>query len=508
MLDGLRPGRYVVAASAVGYPRTYSPAFALTTASGTHQLAPLMAMANAKQLNEVQVAAQKPLFEQQMDRLVINVQSSITSAGSTILDVLERSPGVSVDRQNNTLAMNGKQGVMVMLNGKLTRLPMNSVMQMLGGMNATNIEKIELITTPPAQYDAEGNAGLINIVTKRNPNLGTNGSWSANFGYGKWERAGLSFNINRKTEKLSLFADYSGQMNHILRPNEGGRTITRPVLVETVLNNRRDQRDWVHNGQAGAELSLSPQTTIGALATLQNIQSNQIATNSALTIRQGLPILRVNTRDNELNDTWIYTANLNLRHSFKSKGELSTDVDYIRFYNNNPHRYQFDYNYLQEARRTTELVNNEKRTPIRLWVAKADYGWPVGKKVKVETGVKATFAYFDNNIQFERQRDGLTVIDSALTMHVRMNEDILAGYVSINDQLTPKSRLQVGVRYEHTKTDLRTVAGQPLVSRNYGNWFPTLFFSHDLTSASSIQVVELIPVGVIIIKPDIIYISA
>ena len=176
LLEGLPSGRYVVATSAVGYPKIYSPAFALTPAEGTHQLAPLVAVADAKQLNEVQVVAQKPLFEQQIDRMVINVQNSITSAGSTVLEILERSPGVTVDRQNSTVAMNGKQGVMVMLNGKLSRLPMASVMQLLGGMNAGNIEKIELITTPPAQYDAEGNAGLINIVTKRNPNLGTNGS--------------------------------------------------------------------------------------------------------------------------------------------------------------------------------------------------------------------------------------------------------------------------------------------------------------------------------------------
>jgi biopolymer transport protein ExbD len=91
--------------------------------------------------------------------MVINVQSSITSAGSTALDVLERSPGVVVDRQNNILSMNGKQGVMVMLNGRLTRLPLDAVMQILSGMQAGNIEKIELITSPPAKYDAEGNAG-------------------------------------------------------------------------------------------------------------------------------------------------------------------------------------------------------------------------------------------------------------------------------------------------------------------------------------------------------------
>jgi outer membrane cobalamin receptor len=91
----------------------------------------------------------------------------ITAAGGTVLDVLERSPGVRIDKQNGGISLSGKQGVMVMINGKLSRLPIETLLQMLGGMNVDNVEKIELITSPPAKYDAEGNAGLINIVLKR-----------------------------------------------------------------------------------------------------------------------------------------------------------------------------------------------------------------------------------------------------------------------------------------------------------------------------------------------------
>ena len=297
----------------------------------------------------------------------------------------------------------------------------------------------------------------------------------------------MAFNVNRRTEKLSLFADYSGQMNHFLRPSGGSRTLTQPVPLQTVHIIRRDQRDWVHNGQLGLETNLSAKTTLGALATVQNIQSNQLANNQALTTRQGLPLTRVAIRDDELNDTWIHTGNLNLRHKLTPKQELSADVDYIRFFNNNPHRYQFDYEYLQEARNATELVSNEKRTPIRLWVAKTDYSHTVGKTTKLETGAKATFAHFDNNIRFERQRDGLLTTDPDLTQHIRMNEDIWAGYVNFNGQFTPKSRYQAGLRYEHTQTDLRTVDGKSLVYRNYGNWFPTVFFAHDLSKTSSLQ---------------------
>ena len=135
-------------------------------------------------LEAVRVIVKKPMFEQKIDRMVINVANSITNTGSTALEVLMRSPGVTVNQQNNTLLMNGKDGVVLILNGKVNRMPPEAMLQMLAGMSSSNIEKIELITTPPANFDAEGNAGFINIVLKKNTQYGTNGAVSTTAGYG------------------------------------------------------------------------------------------------------------------------------------------------------------------------------------------------------------------------------------------------------------------------------------------------------------------------------------
>src|SRR5690606_31814212 len=163
------------------------------------------------ELSEVLIQAKKPLFEQQMDRLVVNVKNSIISSGSTVLDILARTPGISVNLQNNSISMNGKEGVMVMLNGKPVRLPLNAVVQMLSGMNADQVEKIEIITSPPAIYDSEGNAGLINIVKSNSLELGTAGAFSGNFGYGfykkGYKRFGGSFNLTHRTQKLNFYMD-------------------------------------------------------------------------------------------------------------------------------------------------------------------------------------------------------------------------------------------------------------------------------------------------------------
>ncbi|WP_431215257.1 carboxypeptidase regulatory-like domain-containing protein [Puia sp. P3] len=155
----VRAGSYLISFSATGYDKVYSP---MLSFSGEERkdMGVLQLSEARKEMAEVTVTAKKPLFEQKIDRMIVNVEGNITAAGSTILDVLERSPGVVVDRQNNSISMAGKSGVVVMINGKINRMPIDAVLQMLAGMSAGNIEKLELITTPPANLDAEGMRGI------------------------------------------------------------------------------------------------------------------------------------------------------------------------------------------------------------------------------------------------------------------------------------------------------------------------------------------------------------
>ena len=209
--ENVRPGQYRLAASAVGYASVRSEVVPVDNRPVT--LSALTLHETTKTLGEVTVAVKKPMYEQQVDRLVVNVQNSITAAGGTALEVLERSPGISVNRQNNSLSMNGKAGILVMMNGKLTRLPIATVVQMLEGMSANDIEKIELITTPPARYDAEGDAGIINIITKKNTNFGTNGNLSATYGQGRYARPAATLNLNHRSQKLNLYGSGSYSQN-------------------------------------------------------------------------------------------------------------------------------------------------------------------------------------------------------------------------------------------------------------------------------------------------------
>ncbi|HZE83326.1 MAG TPA: carboxypeptidase-like regulatory domain-containing protein, partial [Puia sp.] len=148
-------GTYIISASFVGYRQASTAPFPIRDIPDDKDMGTIELPWEDKQLDKVTIIAKKPLFEQTIDRLTINVENSITAAGSTALDILERSPGIVVDLQNAVLSMNGKNSVVVMINGKINHMPISAVIQMLAGMNSGNIGKIELITTPPASLDAE-----------------------------------------------------------------------------------------------------------------------------------------------------------------------------------------------------------------------------------------------------------------------------------------------------------------------------------------------------------------
>lgn len=214
VLENVSKGSYIVSISMVGFkPFTTQK---LDYDGNSKLTLPLISLSESVELDEVVVTSKKNLYEQKIDRMVINVSSSILSTGSTALQILERSPGVQVDRQNSSVSLIGKSGVAIMINDKLSYMPAASVVQMLEGMSADNIESIELITTPPANFDAEGNAGFINIVLKEQTDLGLNGSYSLSFGVGNGTITNDNINFNYRKNKVNFFGNYS-----FLRDSQG-----------------------------------------------------------------------------------------------------------------------------------------------------------------------------------------------------------------------------------------------------------------------------------------------
>ncbi len=486
--ENIAPGTYFISCSFVGLNPVYSPVFSII---GKDEMNLEMIKLDEKEgaLHAVMVAVKRPLFEQKIDRMIINVAGSITSAGSTALDVLMRSPGIIVDQQNNSLSMNGKDGVVVMLNGKISRMPVSAVVQMLAGMSSSNIERIELITTPAANFDAEGNAGYINIVMKTNLQYGTNGSYSATAGWGRAPVVAASINFNHRQGKWNLFGDYSFARTGILN----GFSLYRKVeqtgrVIETLADTDRDSYRRNHNGRLGLDVELNKKTTIGVLlSTFSNLYAMTAVNKSEISINGVLDTMIVidNSEQHPLSN---YSANINLLHQFSGKEKLSVNLDHIYYKDANTVDYINNYYKGSGPFLYDELMKSFKSTPITFWVSGADYTKKWSDKVEMETGVKATISRFTNEVQVERAKQQANwIIDQSLTAKFYLRESIHAAYVAFNIKLSGKTGAKLGVRYENTRSNLSSSTVKNIVDRHYGNFFPSLFLSHAINDKHSIN---------------------
>ena len=265
-LENIAFGKFTLEIQFIGY-EIYTQSIEFTEENYSINVGEIAIKDIGQSLDEVELKVDKPLYVQKVDRMVINVESSILSSGSTALEVLERSPGISVNRQSNSISLVGKSGVRVMINGKISYMPQASIVQLLEGMSSDNIETIELITTPPANMDAEGNAGYINLVLKKQSDVGLNGSYSFSGGVGNGSTTQDNINFNFRKNKLNLYGNYS-----FLRRSQGqqfelGRTVLdeNNNLIDLYTISYRDPVQRNHNMRIGLDYELTEKTIVGVI---------------------------------------------------------------------------------------------------------------------------------------------------------------------------------------------------------------------------------------------------
>lgn len=483
----VQPGEYYVACSYTGYLDTYSPNFHVTNNSRI-LLSPLRFQQNNTDMSAVTVSAKKPLLEQKIDRTVINVATSLTNAGSTVLEILMRSPGISVNHQNNTISMNGKDGVFIMLNGKLSRMSMSAMVQLLAGMNSSNVERIELITSPPANFDAEGNAGFINIVLKKNENYGTNGSLSVTAGYlpiGGLTNA-ASINLNHRSGRWNLYGDYT--FNRV-EPHTGlnleRNVINGNNIIKNVMNSDRDDFRRNHIGRIGVDVDLSKRTVIGALFSgLSNMYGMDALNESNIYMNNRLDtVMLIDQFERHPLDN--YSANFNILHQYKEGRRVSFNADYVHYRDAN--RLTYQYNFFDEEKMYlySNKMKSRKETPINFYVATLDFVSKVKNNIELESGVKATLSDFVNDVIVENEEQGAWTVDKNFSSIHNLDENILAAYSSLNVNIDKKTKSKLGLRYEFTSSNLGSETTKNIVARKYGNWFPSVFISRIINENNS-----------------------
>lgn len=478
--ENVGTGRYLIHTLMIGYQSAYT-SLDIEDGQTSTPFVTIEMKEDVRQLNEIVVSGQKPLYEKQIDRTVVNVQSSVTSSGKSALEVLSKSPGVLVNRQNNSLSMYGKDGVLVMINGKASRLPANAVVQMLDGMSAANIEKIELISSPPAKYDAEGDAGMINIVMVENADFGTNGTFGLTAGHNQGPTGGGNLSLNHRRNKLNLFVDYSVLSDKNRDPWLDQRTIFGADFNHSVVSDqRRTNFTTVHNLRTGVEYELGSKTSAQVLLT--GYRRNWDLEGTTHNLNKVRPDSVINT-DIQLHESNIWqnaSASVGLSHQLDERQSLQVSADYLYYVNDNPSSYH-NTRLLNGVPAGEEVVSVTKDTPIRFKVANLDYTNQLSDRLSVEAGLKGSVSTFLNHVRVSTEAEGRRAEDGKLSDLADLDERIWAGYVSFDWGATDDLKIYGGLRYEHTDTYLSTPDEAGVVDREYGNLFPSITFSRKLS---------------------------
>lgn len=483
-------GRYLVSATMVGYDKFLSPYLILSEESKSIDLKTISLQPSSATLEAVQVVAKKPLLEQQADKLVMNVENSIVSAGGTALEVLQRVPGVSID-QNDNISLKGKQGVQIYMDGKPTYMSQEQLANLLKNMPSDQIEKIELITNPSSRYDAAGNSGIINIITKRNKNFGTNGSLTLGGGLsimpedvksdfsGLMPKYNVNLNLNNRQGKFNTFGNVSYRAGQNYGKNEFYRWLEGKEFDQYSLRTSESKNVGV---RAGVDYFATSKTTIGLLinANVGNWQSSSPAENNTIiSTSEGIESSLFTLSSPK--QAWKnYTFNANFKHLFNDKGrELTADVDYSIYNNQNNERGMYT-NFFDGAGKPVgnELkVTSDIPNLYNILAGKVDYSLPLTESnAKFEFGAKSSFVKSDNNIQFFNG----TVIDRGRSNHFIYSENINAAYANFNKKFNDKWNIQTGLRLENTISNGESKTFNETRDRNFTNLFPSLYLTHTI----------------------------
>ena len=440
------------------------------------------------ELAGITVTAQKPIIQHEGDKLVLNVEGSSISAGGTAMEVIEKAPGVVVDQEGH-ISLRGKQGVLVMIDDKPTYLSADQLTNQLKSMPSDAIAKVEVITNPSSRYDAEGNAGIINIVTKKDKNLGWNGAVNAGVERSHDWNPGAGINLNYHEKKFNLFGSYNYSNHAQLQTLDVVRNFQYENLESTVREGSILKNDYQDQSyKAGIDFFLNDQQTIGIVAngyfdryTTDNNTSANIYNSDGSYEPSSHTKGDLNTPSNNL------SFNLNYDGKLDTSGtKLSADLDYS-YFKSNGNDYYTTLFYKEDGSETDSpfLYNTKSPGTIVIKSAKLDFIHPVDKW-NIEAGVKTSAVKNDNEEIFSVSQNNEWVIDSSKTNHFIYDENIYAGYLQISREFKNLS-VQAGLRGEITHSNGNSVTLQESFKRNYFQLFPSVNVSDKLNDNNQLS---------------------
>jgi hypothetical protein len=483
VIDKVHDGTYILSVSMVGYTKYETEQFAI---NGKKELRRDVVLRESTQmLKEATVVAKRKFIEQQADKMVINPEASITTASENVFDILKKTPGVTVDNNNN-ISLKGKEGVKVMIDDKPTYVSADQLATLLKGMQGKDIERIEVIENPSSRYDAEGNSGIINIKTKHNKRAGFHGSVYTGASYSSKLGENIGLDLNMNFGKLNVYGNYSfNEWREWSRMDATRNYVTGPYVGSVqAIHNKNDYQGNGSNFKVGADYYISKKHVVSLMARGSNGSNDGSSSSVNSFLNNSMKLdSALHTKSGE-NSHWNnITFNGNYKWDIDSTGtSLTIDADYARFKScssTNQYGSYVDGNG-KDMNINSSILGYQPRV-INIFTAKTDYVHPIGKKFSIEGGLKTSFVRTNSQSEFTVNDPINVVWNTGLKPYDRFiyTENINAAYVSARGQFG-KTSLQLGLRVENTNSKGDSKSMNRVDTKHYTNLFPSLFIKREL----------------------------
>ncbi len=471
--NNVNEGSYFLKATFVGFAPLRTPNFTVKTGETTNLNTLSFGLQN---IDEVVVTVERDMLEVLPDRIVFNVDKTINSTGTDAISLLRKAPSVNVDNNNN-ISVLGRSGVNVYVDGKRIPLSGDDLSNYLKNLTSDQIDKIDIITSPGAKYEAEGNAGIIDIRLKKDKSLGTNGSLSATYTQGVLTRYSLNGTGNYRNKRINVFGNIGNSVNDNFH-NINSESYQNGIYMFGV-NNTQNNRN-ISNIRLGTDFFLHKNHTIGVLVGGRYVNGDVIGNNKISIADQTQTsvldsILIANSTGNQ--DRLQSTFNVNYRFSNKKSQTLNIDLDHGR-YANQTDRIQPNLYYNPTEDSVLSQIINQFETPnnIQIYTARVDYEQNLGKG-KLGLGSKYGKVITSNTFSVFNVSNDIPVFNETQSNLFNYDENVYAGYVSYSRPINKKLAFTAGLRAEQTLATGNLTAylpelQEPTVELNYLNLFP------------------------------------
>lgn len=442
---------------------------------------------DAETLEEVELIAEKSTMEIKLDKKVYNVGKDMTVKGGTASDVLDNIPSVTVDA-DGVVSLRGNENVRILINGKPSGLIGINDTEALRQFPADAISKVEVITSPSARYDAEGTAGILNIILRRDKITGFNGVITGNVGYP--ERYGFSTSLNYRMKKVNFFTN----IGYSTRNSPGYSTYETEYFSPSASYDHTDQETEYQrisknlNANIGLEYFFAKETSVTGSFLYRNSDRNNESENTTSGYNDLDELLSTSLRNEyETSDGNVYQFDFNFLHNFKKDG----------------HKIDVDFQYQDNSRLENSLITNEDIFPdetdkpsekiindqfqTRILI-QSDYVLPMKSDQQLELGFRININDQDTDYQFfNEDPDGNFIINDSLTNLFEYDEKISAVYAQYGNKIGKFSAL-LGLRMENSDIDIRSTGKEidSVVNKNYNNVFPTVNLVYELSETENV----------------------